>query len=87
MGSTAGEHPRDIFRAACAEIAWSFEPMGFRYLRSKSRIERQEGDLRFAIWFVTSQRGTTWSRRTGGRGRLRVCDISGAAKVSKLPTR
>ena len=50
------ERPRDIYLAACAEIAQSFFPQGFRYLRSKPRIVRREGDLRDEILFASSSR-------------------------------
>jgi hypothetical protein len=53
---TSPERPRDILSAACAEIAESFGPAGFRYLRSKRKIVRREGDLRFEIVFATSRR-------------------------------
>jgi hypothetical protein len=56
LENMADERSREIFLSACAEIARSFGPLGFRYLRSKSRIERSEGDLRFEILLVTGRR-------------------------------
>src|SRR5262245_38688957 len=50
------ERPRDIFRAACAEISLSFGSCNYRYLCSKSRIVKRDGDLCFEIVFVTSPR-------------------------------
>jgi hypothetical protein len=52
----SGEKPREIFLAACAEIAQGLVPLGFRYLRSKPRLVRQEGDLRFEILFGSHPR-------------------------------
>ena len=56
LEATHNEKPRDIYLAACADIGRGFLPLGFRYLRSKPRIVRREGDLRFEIIFSSSPR-------------------------------
>ena len=56
LGATLTERPRDVYLAACAEIAQTLVPAGFRYLRSKSRIVRREADLRYEILFSSSSR-------------------------------
>lgn len=77
------QRPRDIFLAACAEIARGLLPLGYRYLRSKSRIVRREGDLRFEILLASSPRNCIIAKdqrestaealvRWGGRNKVKL---------------
>lgn len=48
------EKPRDVFLAACAELARRFEPHGFSYAKSGPHISRRRGDLAFEVGFASS---------------------------------
>lgn len=48
------EKPRDVFLAACAEIARRFEPHGFRYAKSGPHLSRRSGEFTFEVAFASS---------------------------------
>jgi hypothetical protein len=48
------EKPRDVFLAACAEIARRFEPHGFRYAKSGPHLSRRSGEFTFELGFASS---------------------------------
>src|SRR5216683_5863723 len=56
VGPMQTERPRDVYLAACAEIARSMVPLGFRYYRSKPRLVKRAGDLTYEILFKSSPR-------------------------------
>src|SRR5579862_1453484 len=50
------ERPRDVYLSACSQIARTFEPLGFRYLRSKQKLVRREGEFVCDLQFQSSPR-------------------------------
>lgn len=48
------EKPRDVFLAACTEIAAAIEPKGFRYAKSGPRLTTHRGGLTCQIKFGSS---------------------------------
>lgn len=48
------EKPRDVFLAACAELASRFEPRGFRYAKSGPHISRRQGEFTEEVAFASS---------------------------------
>ena len=50
------ERPREVYLTACSQIAQGFEPLGFRYFRSKQKLLRREGDFVCDIQFQSSPR-------------------------------
>jgi hypothetical protein len=50
------ESPRDVYRNACAEIAATLQPLGYRFAKSGPHAQRQEGDFVYRISFQSSNK-------------------------------
>jgi hypothetical protein len=48
------EKPREVFLAACAELARRLEPHEFRYAKSGPHMSRRRGELTFEVAFASS---------------------------------
>jgi hypothetical protein len=48
--------PRDLYLAACKEIAESFSSLGFKFARSGPHTQRKHGEFTYRISFQTSPR-------------------------------
>jgi hypothetical protein len=53
-GGTFGEKPRDVFNAACGEVANQLAPDGFTFKKSAHSAKRKHGDFTDEIWFQSS---------------------------------
>jgi hypothetical protein len=56
----SAEKPRDVYRAACAELGKRFEERGFAYRRSQECLTRASGEFGYSAHF-----GTSYWNRTG----------------------
>lgn len=71
------ESPRELFLAACTEIAESLSPLGFKFARSGPHAQRKDRDFTYRVAFQSSQKnipghhvalwihGTVSSKRLG----------------------
>jgi len=69
------DSPRDLFLAACTEIAESLWPLGFKFARSGPHAQRKDGDFTYRVSFQSSHKNvpdqdvalwihaTVWSKR------------------------
>ena len=49
------ESPRDVYLSACASIAESFEPLGYKYAKSGPHFRKRSKDFTFQISFQSSR--------------------------------
>ena len=69
--------PRELYLAACTEIAESLSPLGFKFARSGPRAQRTDGEFTYRVSFQSSHKNipghyvalwihaTVWSKRLG----------------------
>jgi hypothetical protein len=53
-GRLSDEKPRDVYLAACAEVASRFDRLGFKYVKSGPRMSRTKGEFTFWVTFSSS---------------------------------
>ncbi|GIF78612.1 hypothetical protein [Asanoa siamensis] len=53
--TTTDERPRDVFQAACVQVAERFAPAGYTYSRSGPHMTRKTAANRYEIAFLSSQ--------------------------------
>ncbi len=58
------ERPRDVFLAACEQIAKALEPQGYVWTKSQKAATRKAGDLRLQVWFQPSHNSIAGKRVT-----------------------
>jgi hypothetical protein len=50
------DSPRDLFLAACTEIAESLSPLGFKFAKSGPHAQRKDGDFTYRVSFQSSHK-------------------------------
>jgi hypothetical protein len=48
------DSPREVFLSACADIAESLKPLGFKFAKSGPHALRKDGGFTYRIWFQSS---------------------------------
>jgi hypothetical protein len=48
------DSPRDLYLAACAEVAASLSPLGFKFAKSGPHAQRKDGDFTYRVSFQSS---------------------------------
>lgn len=97
---SAPESPREIYAAACAEIATHFSGRGYRFAKSGPHATRKSGDFTYQIGFQSSHKnvagvtvklwvhGTVFSKRLetwrSSHPQLRVIDYVAGGQIGNL---
>ena len=56
---------REVYLKACCDVAAAFEPVGFRWRKSRQDIVKKEGDLTFQVMFQSSFRNALLKESLG----------------------